>query len=109
MSISKAIKTQDLELLKETVEKAVEVYGAALPDEEKAMVNTIHGDMPISMIFDNETKWAVVTGEYVRIANAVKALPKGCDEAIETAKIIANSAILRHATSDVTSAAGSLL
>ena len=61
------------------------------------------------MIFDDETKWAVVTGEYVRIANAVKALPKGCDEAIETAKIIANSAILRHATSDVTSAAGSLL
>lgn len=109
MSISKAIKTQDLELLKETVEKAVEVYGAALPDEEKAMVNTIHGDMPISMIFDDETKWAVVTGEYVKIANAVKELPKGCDEAIETAKIIANSAILRHATSDVTSAAGSLL
>ena len=109
MSISKAIKTQDLELLKETVEKAVEVYGAALPDEEKAMVNTIHGDMPISMIFDDETKWAVVTGEYVKIANAVKELPKGCDEAIETAKIIANSAILRHAASDVTSATGSLL
>ena len=99
MSISTAIKTQDLELLKATVEKAVEVYGAALPDEAKAMVNTIHGDMPISMIFDDETKWAVVTGEYVRIANAVKALPKGCDEAIETAKIIANSAILRHVTS----------
>ena len=37
MSISKAIKTQDLELLKETVEKAVKVYGAALPDEAKAM------------------------------------------------------------------------
>ena len=109
MSISKAIKTQDLELLKATVEKAVEVYGAALPDEAKAMVNTIHGDMPISMIFDDETKWAVVTGEYVKIANAVKELPKGCDEAIETAKIIANSAILRHATSDVTSATGSLL
>ena len=103
MSISKAIKTQDLELLKATVEKAVEVYGAALPDEAKAIVNTIHGDMPISMIFDDETKWAVVTGEYVIIANAVKALPKGCDEAIETAKIIANSAILRHVTSSVQS------
>ena len=103
MSISTAIKTQDLELLKATVEKAVKVYGAALPDEAKAMVNTIHGDMPISMIFDDETKWAVVTGEYVRIANAVKALPKGCDEAIETAKIIANSAILRHVTSSAQS------
>ena len=103
MSISKAIKTQDLELLKATVEKAVEVYGAALPDEAKAMVNTIHGDMPISMIFDDETKWAVITGEYVRIVNPVKALPKGVDEKVETAKIIANSAILRHVTSSVQS------
>ena len=103
MSISKAIKTQDLELLKATVEKAVEVYGAALPDEAKAMVNTIHGDMPISMIFDDETKWAVITGEYVRIVNAVKALPKGVDEKVETAKIISNSAILRHVTSSVQS------
>ena len=109
MSISKAIKTQDLELLKETVEKAVEVYGAALPDEAKAMVNTIHGDMPISMIFDDETKWAVITGEYVKVVNAVKALPKGVDEAVETAKIISNSAILRHVTSDAVSAKGSLL
>ena len=103
MSISKAIKTQDLELLKATVEKAVKVYGAALPDEAKAMVNTIHGDMPISMIFDDETKWAVITGEYVRIVNAVKALPKGVDEKVETAKIIANSAMLRHVTSSVQS------
>ena len=103
MCISKAIKTQDLELLKATVEKAVEVYGAALPDEAKAMVNTIHGDMPISMIFDDETKWAVITGEYVRIVNAVKALPKGVDEKVETAKIIANSAMLRHVTSSVQS------
>ena len=109
MSISQAIKEQNLELLKTTVEKALKVYGAALPDEANSMVNTVHGDMPISMIFDDETKWAVVTGEYVRIANAVKALPKGCDEAIETAKIIANSAMLRHATSDVTYTTGSLL
>ena len=101
--MNKFLKTEDLELLKATVEKAVEVYGAALPDEAKAMVNTIHGDMPISMIFDDETKWAVITGEYVRIVNAVKALPKGVDEKVETAKIIANSAILRHVTSSVQS------
>ena len=109
MSISQAIKEQNLELLKTTVEKALKVYGAALPDEANSMVNTVHGDMPISMIFDDETKWAVITGEYVKVVNAVKALPKGCDEAIETAKIIANSAMLRHATSDVTYTTGSLL
>ena len=102
-SISQAIKTQDMAMLTEVVESQVAIYGAALPDEDKAMVNTIHGDMPISMIFDDETKWAVITGEYVRIVNAVKALPKGVDEKVETAKIIANSAMLRHVTSSVQS------
>lgn len=97
-SISQAIKTKDMEMLTEVVESQIKVYSAALPDEASAMVNTVHGDMPISMIFDDETKWAVVTGEYVRIVNAVKALPKGVDEKVETAKIIANSAILRHVT-----------
>ena len=101
-SISNAIKNRDLEELKEVVDSQVKIYGAALPDEAAAMVNTVHGDMPISMIFDDDTKWAVVTGEYVKIVNAVKALPKGVDEVVETAKIIANSAMLRHITATAT-------
>ena len=79
-SISQAIKTQDMKMLTAVVESQIAIYGAALPDEAKAMVNTIHGDMPISMIFDDETKWAVITGEYVRIVNLVKVLPKCVDE-----------------------------
>ena len=102
-SISQAIKTQNMEMLTAVVESQIAIYGAALPDEAKAMVNTIHGDMPISMIFDDETKWAVITGEYVRIVNLVKVLPKCVDEKVETAKIIANSAMFRHATSSVQS------
>ena len=102
-SISQAIKTQDMEMLTAVVESQIAIYGAALQDESKSMVNTIHGDMPISMIFDDETKWAVITGEYVRIVNLVKVLPKCVDEKVETAKIIANSAILRHVTSSVQS------
>ena len=102
-SISQAIKTQDMEMLTAVVDSQVKIYGAALPDEAAAMVNTVHGDMPISMIFDDDTKWAVVTGEYIRIVNLVKVLPKCVDEKVETAKIIANSAILRHVTSSVQS------
>ena len=102
-SISQAIKTQNMEMLTAVVESQIAIYGAALPDEAKAMVNTIHGDMPISMIFDDETKWAVITGEYVRIVNLVKVLPKCVDEKVETAKIIANSAMLRHVTSSAQS------
>ena len=101
-SISNAIKNRDLVELKEVVDSQIKVYGAALPDEANAMVNTVHGDMPISMVFDDDTKWSAVTGEYVRICSAVKALPKGVDEAVETAKIIANSAVLRHITATAT-------
>ena len=79
MGLGSAIKNRDMEDLKETVNAAVEIYKQELPDEAKSMVNTIHGDMPISMIFDEDTKWNVITGEYVAITNKVKALPKGCD------------------------------
>lgn len=96
MGLASAIKNRDIKELETTVNAAVEIYKQELPDEARSMVNTVHGDMPISMIFDEDTKWNVITGEYVAITNKVKALPKGCDEQIETAKIIASSAILRH-------------
>ena len=108
MGLRSAIKNRDMEDLKETVNAAVVVYNQELPDEAKSMVNTVHGDMPISMIFDEDTKWNVITGEYVAITNKVKALPKGCDEQIETAKIIASSAILRHVVESKTTGSGLL-
>ena len=79
MGLGSAIKNRDMEELETTVNAAVEIYKQELPDEAKSMVNTVHGDMPISMIFDEDTKWNVITGEYVAITNKVKALPKGCD------------------------------
>lgn len=108
MGLGSAIENRDMEDLKETVNAAVEIYKQELPDEAKSMVNTVHGDMPISMIFDEDTKWNVITGEYVAITNKVKALPKGCDEQIETAKIIASSAILRHVVKGKTTGSGLL-
>lgn len=108
MGLASAIKNRDVKDLEETVKEAVRIYKQELPDEEKSMVNTVHGDMPISMIFDEDTKWNVITGEYVAITNKVKALPKGCDVEIETAKIIASSAILRHVVETKTTGSGLL-
>ena len=108
MGLASAIKNRDVKELEKTVKAAVEKYKQELPDEAKSMVNTVHGDMPISMIFDEDTKWNVITGEYVAITNKVKALPKGCDEEIETAKIIASSAILRHVVEGKTTGSGLL-
>ncbi len=108
MGLASAIKNRDIKELETTVNAAVEIYKQELPDEARSMVNTVHGDMPISMIFDEDTKWNVITGEYVAITNKVKALPKGCDEQIETAKIIASSAILRHVVKGKTTSSGLL-
>ena len=108
MSISKAIQTKDFKLLEETVNTAVETYKATMPDEATSMVETVFGQVPASMLFDEDSKWQTITAEYVKIANAVKNLPKGCDENIEVAKIIAQSAILRHITAKPSAAAGLL-
>ena len=107
MSLSNAIKNRDSKELKETVEGAINLYNQKLPDE--AMVNTIHGDMPISMIFDEDTKWNVITSEYVAICNKVKSLNPDCDQKIETAKLISSSAILRHAVEDSKASSDDLL
>ena len=109
MSLSNAIKNRDSKELKETVEAAINLYCQKLPDEARAMVNTIHGDMPISMIFDEDTKWNVITSEYVAICNKVKSLNPDCDKKIETAKLISSSAILRHAVEDSKTSSDDLL
>ena len=108
MSISQAIQKKDFKLLETTVEKALETYKAVLPDESQAMVNTVYGDVPASMLFDDESKWQVITAEYVKISNAAKALPKGADIDIEIAKLISTSAILRHIVGGSRSSAGLL-
>ena len=109
MSLKLAIQNKDMKELKETVEKSVSIYGAAMPDESKSMVETVHGEVPVAMLFDEDSKWTVITGEYVRITNAVNALPKCCDLKVETAKIIASSAILRHVTAEATTSSDDLL
>ena len=80
MGLASAIKNRDIKELETTVNAAVEIYKQELPDEAKSIVNTVHGDMPISMIFDEDTKWNVITGEYVAITNKEKALPQFSDK-----------------------------
>ena len=94
VGLKAAILGQDLEAVKAVVSKAIKTYGAGLPEEAK--VETVYGSLPISMVFDEDTKWQVITAEYVAIAKAVDNLPKDCDKTVETAKLIATSKVLRH-------------
>ena len=105
MSLSKAIKKQDFKKLTEAVEAAVAVYGAGMPTTEPK-VETAYGQVPVSMLIDEDSKWATVTAEYVAITDAVTAIPKKADRKIEIAKLIANNAVLRCIVSESSASNG---
>ena len=94
MSLKVAIQTRDESLLKDTVAKAVAIYNAKMPEEQN--VNTVHGDVPFSMVFDEDTKWNVITAAYVQVVQEVSKVPATLDLDTETAKIIATNAVLRN-------------
>ena len=95
MSISKAIKNKDTNLLSETVAKAMKVYNASKPAEPT--VPDMEGiEVPFSMVWDNKTKWQLVRSEYSKIANAMANLPKAVDRKVEEAKLIAANPYFRH-------------
>lgn len=93
MSLKAAIQAKDEAAVVKAVEKAVKIYGADAPDE--AILNSAYGDVPFSLVFDEDTKWAAVTAAYVEVTQAVARIPKGADVKVETAKIIAQNKVLR--------------
>jgi len=97
MSLSTAIKTKNLELLEKTVAKAVKIYDADKPAE--VVVDTAFGSLPFSSLWDDDTKWAVITAAYATILQEVATIPAKADAKVETAKIIATNAVMRNVSS----------
>jgi len=96
MSLSQSIKDRDLNLLKKTVEKATKKYNAGKPEDE--LIDTVFGSIPTSAIFDEDTRWQVISSAYVQILNDVSKIPDNHDKELETAKLIATNAVLRNIT-----------
>jgi len=107
MSLSIAIKTKDLKVLEETVAKAVKIYAAEKPAEVN--VDTIHGSLPFSSLWDEDTKWAVITAAYAEILQQVSSIKKGLDTRVETARIIAMNAVMRNVSSKTESGKDDLI
>lgn len=109
MSISEAIKNRDMAELKKTVDAATALYKAGKPAEVN--IETVHGQVPVSVVFNEDDKWNVITSAYVTILNEVKSIPADLDVETETAKLIATNAILRNVVdpSAGTAAPGGLL
>ena len=105
-TLSSAIATQSIEMLRSVVASALEIYSSKLGAEPK--IETANGEMPISAVFDETTKWAAVAAQYAEIVSAVERMPKSADKSVEIAKLISTNQVLRHLTETKTSAGGLL-
>ena len=99
MSLTKALQDKDMKLLKETVNQARAIYKAAEPTEIP-VVETIHGCLPITAIFDKKSKWHIVQSVYADIIRTAAVVPEELDRDIEIAKLIATNPVLFFITQD---------
>lgn len=88
MKLIEAVRAKDEKAVKDIVAKAVKVYDASKP--KAGTECTVYGNIDVRML-DLESKWEVATAQLVEIMQAVKAIPKGADSKVETAKVIATS------------------
>lgn len=93
-TLSKAIKKQNMKMLKAVVKQATDTYKSKRPKEPQ--IDTVYGNLPLSALFDKESKWQIITEAYISIlANASNLDPK-LDKEVEIAKLIATNPIIRN-------------
>lgn len=107
VTLGNVIQSQDLTLLPEVVESALKVYNSPKPTEP--IVETAYGPLPLSTIWDEESKLQLLTAEYASILQEASCLPVDCDKAVEVAKIITSNATVRHLADPVKSTGDTLL
>lgn len=118
VSLGLAVKTRDLEMISTIVGNAVKIVtdatikatGVAVTGEEASAVvsvlvapqpavpsvETVHGMMPLTAIFDDDTVWAQIEAEYADLVQKIDRLPEE-DKALNIAKLIIDNAVLRNA------------
>jgi len=107
-----AIQNRDMKTLKKLIKEAVKTYKDSLKnaidnDEvvtsagkpQEATVDTVHGEIPLSMVFDEDSKWDVITGAYVGVLSEVAEYQKSNPSQEElhnfVAKTIATNSVFR--------------
>ena len=118
VSLGLAVKTRDLEMISKVVDNAVKIVTDAAiketgvvvtggeasavvsvivaPQPAVPSVETVHGQMPLTAIFDEDTIWAQIEAEYADLTQKIAKLPEE-DKALNIAKLIINNALLRNA------------
>lgn len=80
----------------------------AAPQPEVPSVETVHGLMPLTAIFDEETKWVQIEGQYANLVQKIAKLPEE-GKALAIAKLIAGNAILRNCSAAATATVDGLI
>ena len=118
VSLGLAVQTRDLDMISVVVENAVKIVTDAAiaatgvtvtggeasavvsvmvaPQPLVPSVETVHGMMPLTAIFDEDTIWAQIEAEYADLVQKISRLPEE-DKALNIAKMIIDNAVLRNA------------
>lgn len=118
VSLGLAVQTRDLDMISTVVENAVKIVTDAAiaatgvtvtggeasavvsvmvaPQPLVPSVETVHGMMPLTAIFDEDTIWAQIESEYADLVQKISRLPEE-GKALNIAKMIIDNAVLRNA------------
>ena len=118
VSLGLAVQTRDLDMISTVVENAVKIVTDAAiaatgvtvtggeasavvsvmvaPQPSVPSVSTVHGMMPLTAIFDEDTIWAQIESEYADLVQKISRLPEE-GKALNIAKMIIDNAVLRNA------------
>lgn len=120
VSLGKAVQTRDLAMISTVVENAVKIVTDAAiaatgvtvaagnaeasavvavitaPQPAVPSVETVHGMMPLTAIFDEDTIWAQIESEYADLVQKIAKLPED-GKALAIANLIIGNAVLRNA------------
>lgn len=118
VSLGLAVQTRDLDMISTVVDNAVKIVTDAAiaatgvtvtggeasavvsvmvaPQPSVPSVSTVHGMMPLTAIFDEDTIWAQIESEYADLVQKISRLPEE-GKALNIAKMIIDNAVLRNA------------
>ena len=118
VSLGLAVQTRDLDMISTVVDNAVKIVTDAAiaatgvtvtggeasavvsvmvaPQPSVPSVETVHGMMPLTAIYDVDTIWAQIESEYADLVQKIQRLPEE-DKALNIAKMIIGNAVLRNA------------
>ena len=118
VSLGLAVQTRDLDMISTVVDNAVKIVTDAAiaatgvtvtggeasavvsvmvaPQPLVPSVETVHGMMPLTAIFDEDTIWAQIESEYADLVQKISRLPEE-GKALNIAKMIIDNAVLRNA------------